>query len=90
MAFIREYFLQFGISPSFGEIGRAIAMPSSKVGELLDQMERNKWLARVKGVPRSITLPSPADQLSNAEILMVLKSRGFVVWPPNTRADEVL
>lgn len=90
LAFIEGFFVKYGWAPSFGEIGRWVGLPSSRVGKMLDDMEAIGMLTRIRGVSRSIVLPSPGANLSNDQILLELKRRGFVVYPPMARATEFL
>jgi SOS-response transcriptional repressor LexA len=79
MEFIRRYFRDFGTSPSFGEIAAAVSIPVQRVGRLLQPLVDNGELLHTPGKPRSLRLPDRAEELSDAEIALVLLRRGWTV-----------
>jgi hypothetical protein len=79
LEFIRRYFRDYGSSPSFGEIGAALNIPTQRVGALIRPLVESGELIHRPGIARSFKLPDRAEQLSDAEIAVILLRRGWIV-----------
>jgi hypothetical protein len=79
LEFIRRYFCEFGGSPSYNEIAAHLGVQTQRVGRILAQLEAAGEILRTPGIPRSIRLPDRTDELSTAEIRLILQRRGFAV-----------
>lgn len=75
---IKEYFREWGRSPSLGEIGGALGIHRQHADKLLDALARDGLIIRRKGA-RGISLPDPAEMLSREDLLQQLRLQGFTV-----------
>ncbi len=73
---IKEYFREWGRSPSLGEIGGALAIHKQHADKLVDALARDGLVIREPG-PRGIKLPDPAEMLSHEDLLQQLQLRGL-------------
>lgn len=78
LRFIKEYFAEFGKSPSLGEIGNALGVSRQRAAELVQQLETDKDIVRKPG-GRGILLTEPALMLSRSDALLILQAAGWKV-----------
>jgi SOS-response transcriptional repressor LexA len=86
LEFIRRHFCDRGGSPSYAEIASAIGTTPQRVAAIVADLEEDGEILRRHGAARSIRLPEPADELSDSEIELILRRRGFIM--PAVEVDE--
>lgn len=86
LEFIRRHFRDRGGSPSYAEIASAIGTSAQRVAAIVADLEEDGEILRRHGAARSLRLPEPADELSDTEIEMILRRRGFIM--PTAEVDE--
>jgi hypothetical protein len=79
LRFIKEYFREWGRSPSLGEIGGGLGISKKRVHELLGSLERDGEISRIKGQANGIILPVPAEMISREDFLRQAKEAGFTI-----------
>lgn len=84
---IKEYFREWGRSPSLGEIGGALGISRQHVDKLLDALAREGLIIRKAG-PRGIVLPEPAEMMAREDLLQQLRLQGYVVNGDIVRPDR--
>ena len=100
MEAIRRHYADFGCSPSYAEIAARIGVEVHHIKKLLRSLSAAGEIGWTPGRARSITLPDPADMLSNSEHILRLQRRGHVlmllpagsapvasVWPDATLVE---
>jgi LexA DNA binding domain len=56
LEFIARYIRRYGISPAESDIGRHFLVSAPSVNQMVQMLERQGFIARQRGVPRSITI----------------------------------
>jgi SOS-response transcriptional repressor LexA len=79
LEFIRRYFRDYGSSPSFREIAAKFDITPQRVSAILRELYRRGEILWTPGLARSIRLPEKAAELSDTEVLEVLRRRGWFV-----------
>lgn len=74
LGFIKEYFAEHGVGPSFGEIGAALSITSRHAGRLVGSLARARLVHHTPGRARSLV---PLD--CTADAIRLLRSYGFKV-----------
>lgn len=78
---VQEHFREFGASPSYCDIARAVGIAARHVGRPLQGLTRKGLLTVEPGQARSIRLADRLANLSDVEIeLAVLARGGAVEW----------
>lgn len=80
LAFIVDRIVRSGISPTSGEIARALNVSRTRAQQLVDQLVREKVLENTPGSPRSLRIHD-LDQ-SRHIIVETLNRLGFTVAGP--------
>lgn len=76
---VQEHFRQFGASPSYCDIARAVGIAPRHVGRPLQGLKRQGLLTVEPGRARSIQLADRLANLSNVEIERAVMARGGAV-----------
>ncbi|MGH9892129.1 MAG: LexA family protein, partial [bacterium] len=63
LEFIARYMRRFGISPAESDIGRHFLVSAPSVNQMVQTLERQGFITRQRGVPRSISIVDDAKQL---------------------------
>lgn len=79
LGFYKLYYARWGKAPSVGECAGDIGISSTRVKQLLRQLEADRMIIRQPGVRRGITFPEPADRISEGDALMRLRELGYVL-----------
>lgn len=82
--FIRRYYAEWGSSPSYSEIGAHLGVSKQRVQELVEKLSTDQQIRQVAGKTRGIELVERGEELSEAEVLLLAKKRGFTVFGPLT------
>lgn len=77
--FIKRYFAEWGQSPTLGEISAALGVSTKRAHDLVSQLARDGLIAVMGGQTRGIRLLHPALELSEADVLVLLASRGWTI-----------
>ena len=64
LAFIRDYFAQYHMSPTLREIASMLSLGLSTIGRALDELEDQGYISRVRGRARTIVLRREYDNRS--------------------------
>lgn len=80
LAFIIQQIIRTGISPSSGEIARALNVSRTRAQQLVDQLVREKVLENTPGSPRSLRIQDLAQ--CRQIIVETLSRLGFTVAEP--------
>ncbi len=82
--FINRYFYRWGQSPSLQEIADAFDPPISRqrVHAIVEKLSDERQIEVLAGKARGIRLPDRRNELSEAEVLLLLKARGMIIPPP--------
>ena len=56
LAFIHKYIVRFGRAPAESDIGRHFLVSAPSVNQMMQTLERLGFIARQRGVPRSIRI----------------------------------
>lgn len=80
--FIKRYFARWGKSPSLSEIAAALGVSKKRAHGLVRQLSDEEQLRVAAGKSRGITLPDRDEEISEAELLLLLRKRGFRVAGP--------
>ena len=56
LAFIARYILRFGVSPAESDIERHFLVSAPSVNQMVQRLERQGFITRQRGIPRSITI----------------------------------
>ena len=56
LEFIARYIRRYGISPAESDIGRHFLVSAPSVNQMVQMLERQGFISRQRGVPRSITI----------------------------------
>lgn len=79
LEFVRRYFLNFGRSPSFGEIAAELDVPIQRISAIIRQLEEDGEVLRTPGRRRGLRLPDRLDELADSEVMLLLKRRGWLI-----------
>jgi biotin operon repressor len=81
LRFIKEYFREWGKSPSLGEIGGSLGVSRKRAFELVQALAVEGSII-VKPGARGIILPEPAEMMMREDLLLQLRAHGFTVVEP--------
>jgi len=56
LEFIARYILRYGVSPAESDIARHFLVSAPSVNQMIQMLERHGFIARQRGIPRSITI----------------------------------
>ncbi|MFN3387460.1 MAG: LexA family protein [Allosphingosinicella sp.] len=82
--FILRYFAAWGHSPSLDEIAAELGVSKQRADELVHALARDQMIRRIAGKRRGIRLIDRADELSEAEVLVRLRSLGWQIGHDNS------
>jgi DNA-binding MarR family transcriptional regulator len=77
LAFIYTYSHIFGRPPAEADIQRHFRVSAPSVHQMIATLERNRFIQRQPGVPRSIDILLPADSLPILEWLGIKTSKSL-------------
>jgi SOS-response transcriptional repressor LexA len=77
--FIKHYYLRHGASPTLGEIAAGLGVSRQRAFALVDALEREGLVKRVRGQSRGIMLANAAAQVSESDALLQLQAAGWRV-----------
>jgi len=77
--FIRRYFAKWGASPSYEEVAAGLGVSKQRAGEIIHQLAVDQMIRRVAGKRRGIALIDRADEISEAEALVILARQGWTI-----------
>jgi hypothetical protein len=90
LKFIKEYFAEFGYSPSFGELAAELGVSKKRAHDLVHQLAQQHMIEHETGKTRGIRLVERGEELSEADVLLRLQAMGwtigrgdYVVFPPD-------
>ncbi|EJL23963.1 LexA family transcriptional regulator [Novosphingobium sp. AP12] len=79
---VQEHFREFGASPSYCDIARAVGIAARHVGRPLQGLTKRGLLTATPGEPRSIQLADRLANVSDIEIERAVIARGGAIrWP---------
>lgn len=76
LGFVRNYILQYGGSPSYGEIANGVGISPTRARQLVQALVKAGQLLRTPG-PRGLSLPALRD-----EAVRQLRELGWQVYAP--------
>ena len=76
LEFIARYMRRFGISPAESDIGRHFLVSAPSVNQMVQTLERQGFITRQRGMPRSISIVDDTKQLGRAGELGALANPG--------------
>lgn len=76
---IKRYYAQWGHSPTLGELSALLGISAKRAHDLVHQLAVSKMIEHQRGKARGIRLLDPLDGLSEADVLVMLARRGWVV-----------
>lgn len=74
LEFIKRYIVEWGVSPSIGEIANALGTNRSRISQILHQLASEGSIVRKTGERRNITLPDKV-----VEAVQLLRRAGYKV-----------
>jgi hypothetical protein len=77
--FIKRYFAQWGESPTLSELAAELGIGVKYAHELVGQLSRELQIKVVKGKKRGIVLIDRGEQISEADVLLLLAQRGWTI-----------
>lgn len=75
--FIKRYFAEWGHSPSLDEIGAHLGVSKQRASELVHQLCVDKSIEITAGRRRGIRLVDRGEEISEADLLVRLRERGW-------------
>ena len=78
LGFVRSYFRQHGASPSFAEVAAGSGISKQRVGRYTAELQQEGVLVVTGRARRAIALIDRGDNLSDDELELTLRRRG---WP---------
>ena len=79
LAFIKQYFLDWGVAPSQGEIGGALGVSRKRAHALVHALKRDGLIEHEPGTERGIALPGKT--VSELDAVRALAAAGWRVNP---------
>lgn len=77
--FVKRYFAQWGQSPTLSELGAELGISSKRAHDLVHQLAREEMIEHITGKPRGIRLLDRSEELSEADVLVMLSRLGFTI-----------
>lgn len=77
--FIKRYFAGWGHSPTLGELAAELDVSTKRAHDLVHQLSVDKMIEVTVGKTRGIRLVERGEELSQADILVLLARRGWTV-----------
>lgn len=74
---IKHYYLKHGHSPTLGEIAAGLGVSRQRAHALVNALERDDLVRRVRGKSRGIMLMNAAAQVSENDALLKLQAAGW-------------
>ncbi len=71
LEFIARYILRFGVSPAESDIERHFLVSGPSVNQMVQRLEREGFITRQRGIPRSITIVDHEHHLGRPHQLVV-------------------
>ncbi len=78
LRFIKEFYAEWGSSPSLEEIGAALGVSRQRAHALVCKLDADRAIMRRPG-NRGILLPDPALMMSRSDALLLLQASGWKV-----------
>lgn len=95
--FIKRYFLEWGHSPTRGEIAAELGVSTKRAHDLVDRLANDQMVERETGKTRGIRLVDRSEELTEADVLLRLSALGWtigqgsrVIPPPTNPADAAI
>ena len=76
---IRRHFRDYGGSPSYAELEAETGILKRHLARLLREIEADGLIILLIGIPRGIRLPRRAEMLSDSELQLEARARGFAM-----------
>jgi SOS-response transcriptional repressor LexA len=79
--FAKAYFLRWGRSPSYGEIGNALGINRYRARDVVRVLTAEGEIRREPGDRRGMTFPGLEQQVSEGDAILALRAAGWTVNP---------
>lgn len=79
--FAKAYFLRWGRSPSYGEIGNAVGINRSRARDMVRTLTAEGEILRESGDRRRMSFPGLEQQVSEGDAILALRAAGWTVNP---------
>lgn len=87
LEFIKRHYAERGASPSLMEIAAGLRTSKARVLDHVRQLAIDGLIHRVPGKHHGISLPDPAEQVSQGDALRALRRMGWVIDADALRLD---
>lgn len=79
LEFIKRHYAERGASPSLNEIAAGLRTSKARVSAHVRQLALDGLITRVPGKHHGISLPDPAEHISQGDALRALRNMGWMI-----------
>jgi hypothetical protein len=95
--FVKRYFARWGQSPTLGELAASLDVSRKRAHALVHELADDHMVEVTAGKARGMRLMDHSEELSEADILLLLRARGWtigrdtvLILPPNSPEEALV